>query len=451
MAKLNDNVAAAIELAIYQLPSFGDTFVENTDEGLKITIADGNLKIHEALSEYLAYEHFDVDPKEDHILVVEKRSSGDGYLDNKKLNDIYQYIITQKDKELLRDFDRLIMPFIGGSHDKLEVKDKDTMLIIQDGIDTILSAYNVAHDNFVIGELVAESTVMEVMPNVEIGDTIEITTEQDLKDNFGKYIDKLGNINDIAMWLNNNGHMEIEITDTMADTINGLNVDVRLSDGSSKLPNESALKTAIGKFFTDEDMKKHLGNKKLFESFGFEMPNEAYLKSEPTMASIVSAEGIAEGEMVARAFENSLIYSPARQLVKVYPDDGEAYVVEPVINENDANRVLIAVNDSDNDSSVLIDKLTDMEMIMVMESAMNEEFTKDEFKSIIDVHNVSGTEISSDDISDKLVKKFNTSIKKFLEKYPDFEIFKNDYDGEEDDEFVNMLMGVLKTGGLEII
>jgi hypothetical protein len=92
-----------------------------------------------------------------------------------------------------------------------------------------------------------------------------------------------------------------------------------------------------------------------------------------------------------------------------------------------------------------------MEMIMVMESAMNEEFTKDEFKSIIDVHNVSGTEISSDDISDKLVKEFNTSIKKFLEKYPDFEIFKNDYDGEEDDEFVNMLMGVLKTGGLEII
>lgn len=449
MAKLDFNVASAIELAVMNLPSFGDTFVENTNEGVKISIQGADEVVHEAFSGYFAYDDMDVIPKKDHILIVKKIIT-EG-LTNDKINDIYSYIITKKDAKLIDDFNKLILPFLGDSVDKIEVA-VDKIEVVAGGLDTVLKANGVNHDDFVVNECNTSESIADVMPNVKIGDVIEITTEQDVKDNFGKYADQLGNVNDLSMWLNNGGYVEIEITDTLADTVNGIDVDVRLSDGSSKLPNDEAIKGNIQKYFTDEDIKKHIGSKKLFENFGFEAIGEEFWKENSELNDITLSTDYDADSMVAKADSGVLIYSPGRKMVKVYPTDDVPYIVEPVVNENDANRVLIAVNDSDNDSSALIDSLNDMKMKMIMEEAGNEDgFTKDEFTAIIDLHNVSGTDITKDDITDDMIVNFNIEFKQLLKKYPDFDIFSNDYEGQQDEDFKEILISILKLGNLSLM
>jgi len=447
MARLGEKIAAIIEQTVYSLPSFGDTFVEDANEGIKVSISGADKMVHEALSEYLVFEDLNTEVFEDHILLT-KKSIGEG-LTNDKLNDIYKYVISKKDFELTNNFDKLILPFLGASNTKLEIAD-NAMDVVAKGLDTVLKASGVNHTDFVISESnIHESTVTDVMPNVRIGDTIDITTEQDIKDNFGKYINKLGNLNDIALWLNNNGHIEVEISDTLSDTINGISVNVSLIDGSSKLPNDKKIKELIEKFFTDEDMKAHLGNKKLFEGvheeLGFEDPSEGYFE--------VNSEFDGGDELdakVASIDSTSLVYSPAKEIVRVYPGEGEPYLIQPVLNENDANRVLIALNDSDGDSSVLLDQLDDLGMTMVVESINEDTMTRDDIKAIVDVHNVSGKEIAADSITDKMVTDFNKKFVEFLKKYPDFELFNNDYNGEQDDKFVELLIDILGSGNLSI-
>jgi len=443
--RLSEKIASTIEQTVYQLPSFGDTFVENTDEGVKVFIANADKMVHEALAGYLVFADLITEVNEDHIL-LRKNDASEG-LTNDKLDTVYAYIVSKNDHVLTDDFNKLILPFLDDSSTgKLAVADKH-IPAVANGLDTVLRAHNINHNDFVINEGINESTVNDVMPNVRIGDTITISTKQDIEDNFGKYADKIGNINDISLWLNNGGVIEIEITDTLSDTVNGISVDVRLMDGSSKLPKDKEIKEKIGKFFTDEDMKAHLGGKRLFENFGFEVPNEEFITNH---SEILTAEDVDGGGMVAKIDGGTLIYSPGKKIVRVYPDDGEAYAVEPVMNENDANRVLIAINDSENDSSVLIDSLDDMDMTMVMEQVNEEEFTKDEFKTVIDAHNVSGNEISVDDITDDMVVDFNKKFKDFLTKHPDFEIFNNDYNGEADDKFVDLLIDIINTGNLKL-
>ena len=449
MAKLDSNIASAIELAVMDLPSFGDTLVENTNEGVKISIQGADEVTHEAFSEYFAYENMDVTPKKDHILITKKIIT-EG-LTNDKINDIYSYIITQENLKLTDDFNKLIMPFLGNSIDKIEVAD-DAMEIVAGGLETVLKAHDVNHDDFVINEYNASESIADVMPNAKIGDVIEVTTDQDVKDNFGTYAEQLNNADDLSMWFNNGGYIEVEITDTLADTVNGVDVDVRLSDGSSKLPNDNTTKESIKKFFTDEDIKKHIGNKKLFESFGFEAIGEDFWKENPELEDNTLSSDYDQDSMVAQTDSGTLIYSPARKLVKVYPTDDVPYAVEPVVNENDANRVLIAVNDSNGDSASLVDNLGDMKMTMVMEEVANEdEFTKDEFVTVVAPHNVSGTDITANEITDEMVSEFNTKFKEFLKKYPDFDIFLNDYEGTQDDEFIEILIDVLKSGNLSIV
>ena len=76
---------------------------------------------------------------------------------------------------------------------------------------------------------------------------------------------------------------------------------------------------------------------------------------------------------------------------------------------------------------------------------------KDEFVTVVAPHNVSGTDITANEITDEMVSEFNTKFKEFLKKYPDFDIFLNDYEGAQDDEVIEILIDVLKSGNLSIV
>jgi hypothetical protein len=57
---------------------------------------------------------------------------------------------------------------------------------------------------------------------------------------------------------------------------------------------------------------------------------------------------------------------------------------------------------------------------------------------------------SKSDISDEMVKVYDTAMVTLLKKYPEFDVDSDDYNGKEDDEFIDILSKVAKVGGYEL-
>lgn len=57
----------------------------------------------------------------------------------------------------------------------------------------------------------------------------------------------------------------------------------------------------------------------------------------------------------------------------------------------------------------------------------------------------------ADEVTDDMVSSFNTAYAKFKEKYPDFKLMGDDYNGEEDDAFIRLLGKWGKDHGLDLI
>lgn len=69
---------------------------------------------------------------------------------------------------------------------------------------------------------------------------------------------------------------------------------------------------------------------------------------------------------------------------------------------------------------------------------------KKDLANILSINNVKGRLIKNVDVPDAVLAKFNKSLVAFSKKYPKFDIFGDDYDGKETDEFVEMLISASK-------
>lgn len=78
---------------------------------------------------------------------------------------------------------------------------------------------------------------------------------------------------------------------------------------------------------------------------------------------------------------------------------------------------------------------------------------KKELAQILTNHAVgqSKTSYSESDITDGMLKHYNTEMDKFMKKYPDFDVYLDDYSGTEDDLFIDILINTAKKGGFNLV
>lgn len=78
---------------------------------------------------------------------------------------------------------------------------------------------------------------------------------------------------------------------------------------------------------------------------------------------------------------------------------------------------------------------------------------KKELTVILTNHAVgqSKTSYSETDVTDAMLKHYNTEMDKFMKSHPKFDVYSDDYNGTEDDLFINILINVAKEGGFNLI
>lgn len=79
--------------------------------------------------------------------------------------------------------------------------------------------------------------------------------------------------------------------------------------------------------------------------------------------------------------------------------------------------------------------------------------TKKRLAEILNKHSIgkNKAELKETDITDAMTKKYDQDFATFSKKYPDFNIDEDDYGGEADDAFIDMLISVANTGGFKLI
>jgi len=81
------------------------------------------------------------------------------------------------------------------------------------------------------------------------------------------------------------------------------------------------------------------------------------------------------------------------------------------------------------------------DFIIVLETD-NSTISKKEIADQLTFHSVFGYEYKEHDITDKASDLFNLLYSDFIQKYPGFDWRVDDYEGESDDEYINILMQI---------
>ena len=127
-------------------------------------------------------------------------------------------------------------------------------------------------------------------------------------------------------------------------------------------------------------------------------------------------------------------FSKNGNTLKVLVESEEFEVSE---DENGINMISDGV-----DMTSMTEEEVDQQLGLLTESQSSVD--KKDLANILSINNVKGRLIKDTDVPDAVLTKFNKALPSFVKKYPKFDLFGDDYDGEETDIFVELLIAASK-------
>lgn len=140
---------------------------------------------------------------------------------------------------------------------------------------------------------------------------------------------------------------------------------------------------------------------------------------------------LGENEMMSeiggKLFESNAEFSKFRESIVVRTSSGDVTITankgEVTVSNKDINKIF-------NDASQVAEFLR-----------LNEGMTKEQLAQVYTINNVVGRIVKTGDISDDILKKFNTTYKKF--ENDKFDPFSDEYTGKETDVFIELLVSAM--------